>query len=110
MASLASMRRRRDSLDISSEKTATTLLIFDGAVLRDVDGPGGLAHGGAGGNDDEFGVLEAARHLVELDVVGGEAGDFPALLVERVDGAEGAGDDFGDVGEAALDGAVGYFS
>src|SRR6202044_238566 len=55
------------------------------------------------------GVLKAGRHLVELDVVGGEAGDFPALLVECVNGAEGAGDDFGDVGEAALDGAVGYF-
>ena len=83
--------------------------VFDGAVLGDVDGPGGLAHGRAGGDDDELGVLEAARHLVELDVVGGEAGDFPALLVEGVDGAEGAGDDLGDVGEAALDGAVGDF-
>ena len=83
------------------------LAVADGAVLGDVDGPGGLAHARAGGDDDELGVLEAGGHLVELNVVGGEAGDFLALLVEGVDGAEGAGDDFGDAGEAALDGGVG---
>ena len=35
--------------------------------------------------------------------MGGEAGDFAALLVEGVDGAEGVGDDLADAGEAALD-------
>jgi len=39
--------------------------------------------------------------------VGAEAGDFAALLVEFVDGAEGVADDVGDVGEAAGDGVLG---
>ncbi len=53
---------------------------------------------------------ESCRPLVmrvEVDVVGGEAGDLAALLVELVDGAEGLGDDLADAGEAALDGGVG---
>ena len=101
------MRRSSDSFDISSEKTATTLRVAHRAVLRDVDGPGRLAHRGTRGDDDELAALQAGGHLVELDVVRGEAGDFAALLVERVDGAEAVGDDLGDVREAALNGGVG---
>ena len=71
--------------------------------------PGGLAHRGAGGDDDEFGVLQAGGHAVELGIVGGEARNLAALLVELVDGAEGRSHNVGDVGEAAGDGLVGYF-
>ena len=68
-------------------------VVIDGRVLGDVDGERGLAHGGAGGDDDELALLQAAGHAVELGEVGGQAGDFAALLVEVVDGAEGVLDD-----------------
>ena len=59
------MRRRSDSLLISRLKTATMAWLVDGGVLGDVDGEGGFAHGGAGGDDDELAFLQAAGHAVE---------------------------------------------
>jgi hypothetical protein len=45
--------------------------VFDSAVLRDVDGPGGLAHAQSGRDDDVLGVLEDARPLGDfLQVTG----------------------------------------
>ena len=105
----ASMRRRSDSLDISSEKTATTLPSLTRGILRDVDGPRGFAHGGARGNDDELGLLQAAGHAVEVVEVRGQAGDFALQLPDRIDGAEVLFDDGRDVGEAAGDAALGDF-
>ena len=68
-------------------------LVLIGRVLRDVDGQRGFAHGGTGGDDDQLALLQAAGHAVELGEIGGQAGDFAALLVEIVDGAEGVLDD-----------------
>ena len=86
------------------------LATLDGGVLRDVDGEGGFAHGGAGGDDGELGLLQAAAHLVELREVSAEAGDLVlSLLVEVVDGFEGAGDDIVDAGEAAGDALLSDF-
>ncbi len=104
------MRRSSDSLRHFEREDGDDLRVADGAVLRDVDGPCGLAHRGARGDDDELAALQAGGHLVELDVVRGEAGDLAALLVERVDRTEAVGDDVGDRGEAALDRGVGYVS
>jgi hypothetical protein len=39
---------------------------FDGAVLRDVDGSGGLAHARSGRDDDLRGVMEDVHHIVEF--------------------------------------------
>jgi hypothetical protein len=48
--------------------------------------------------------------FIEFGEVGAEAGDLVlALLVEVVDGLEGAGDDFVDAGEAAGDALLGDF-
>ena len=82
---------------------------LDGGVLGDVDGEGGFAHGGARGDDDELGILEAAGHAVEFGEVCGEAGDLAAFLVEVVDGFERAGDNVVDAGEAASDALLGDF-
>ena len=106
-ASPASMRRRRDSLDISSEKTATTLPSRTALFWAMLMAQAVLPMEGPGGDDDELGLLEAGGHLVELDEVGSEAGDLAALLVELVDGAEGVPDDVRDAGEAAGDGVLG---
>ncbi len=67
--------------------------MVDGRVLRDVDGQRGFAHRGAGGDDDQLALLQAAGHAVEFGEVSGQAGDLAALLVEIVDGAEGILDD-----------------
>jgi hypothetical protein len=64
-ASLANMRRSRLSLRHFEREDGDDFAVLHGGVLRDVDGPGGLAHGGTRGDDDEFGVLQAAGHLVE---------------------------------------------
>ncbi len=77
--------------------------IVDGGVLRDVDSEGGFAHGGARGDDDELGLLEAAGHAVEFGEMGGEASDLAAFLIEVVDGFEGAGDDVVNARKAAGD-------
>ena len=79
------------------------LVAADRRVLRDVDRPGGLAHGRAGGDDGQLRMLQAAGLLVELVEVGSQAGDLLALLVEVVDGAEGVADDLGDAGETVGD-------
>ena len=83
--------------------------VVDGGVLRDVDGEGGFAHGRAGGNDDQLAFLQAAGHAVELSKVGGQAGDFAALLVEVVDGAKGVADDLVEGLEAVGDAFLGDF-
>jgi hypothetical protein len=51
--------------------------------------------------------LQAAGHAVELGKVGGQAGDFAALLVEIVDGAEGVLDDLVERLEALRDALLG---
>jgi hypothetical protein len=57
--------------------------------LGNVDGQSRFAHRRPSGNDDQLALLQAAGHAVELGEVGGQAGDFAALLVEVVDGPEG---------------------
>ena len=83
---------------------------LDGGVFGDVDGEGGFAHGGTGGDDDEVGLLQAAGHVVEIGVVSFQAGDASAALEELVEiAAEGLHGDGADVGEllpAALLGEV----
>ncbi len=82
----------------------------DGCILRDIDRPGGFAHGRARGDDDELRLLEAAGHAVEVGEVGFKAGDFAVAFGEEVvDRAEGVADDLGDRSEAALDAVLGDF-
>ncbi len=80
--------------------------VVDGRILGDVDGQGGLAHRGAGGDDDQLALLQAAGHAVEFGEVGGQAGNLAALLVQIVDIPEGVLDDLVErlkaVGEALL--------
>ena len=103
----ASMRRSSDSLDISSEKTATILPSRHRGILGNVDGPGRLAHAGTGGDDDQVGRLQAAGHLVELGVVGGQPGHLFLLRIQIVDGPEGIAHDLRNPGKSASDAAFG---
>ncbi len=80
-----------------------------GGVLADVDREGGLTHGGAGGDDDELALLEAAGAAVELVEVGGQAGDLAALLVQVVDGPEGSGNDLVEALKARGDALIADF-
>jgi hypothetical protein len=74
----------RDSVDISSEKTATACRRFGrlssaavdvfahGHALGDVHGERGLAHGGTGGEDDHFAAAQSFEFPVEIgEAVGG---------------------------------------
>ena len=81
--------------------------VEDGSVLGDVHGQRGFAHRGARGDDDQIAGLEAAGHLVELGVVGGESGDLLAAGVEFVERAEGVLDDRRNVGEALAETVLG---
>ena len=81
--------------------------VEDGGVLGDVHGQRGFAHRGTRGDDDQVGGLKAAGHLVELGVVGGEAGDLLAAGVEFVERAEGVLDDRRDVDEALAEAVLG---
>src|SRR5262249_12427741 len=78
-------------------------------LLRNVDSPRGLAHGGSRRDDDELGGLETAGHAVEVFEVGGETGNFPLQLPDGVNGAEVFFDDSGDIGEVAGDAPLGDF-
>ncbi len=90
------MRRRSDSFDISREKTATTwpprmaafcAMLMASAVLP-IEGRAAMM------TSSEFcSPLVMRSNFVE---VGGEAGDLAPLLIEVVDGFEGAGDDLGE--------------
>ena len=72
-------------------------------VLGDVQAERRLPHRGTRGDDDEVALLQAARHLVEVDEAGGDAGDELAALGELVDGAEALLDDLPDLDEALPD-------
>ncbi len=82
----------------------------DSGVLGDVDGEGGFAHRGTGGDDDQVGLLQAAGHVVEIGVVSLKAGDASAALKELVEiaakGLHGDGLDIGELLSAALLGDV----
>ena len=76
-------------------------------VLRNVQAERRLPHGGAGGQDDEVALLQAARLLVEVDETGGQPGDEVLRLRELVDGAEALLDDLADAHEALADAVLG---
>ena len=58
-----------------------------------VHGEGGLAHGGAAGDDDEIGRLQAGGVFVELVVAGRHAGDHFLGLDALFDLLENARDE-----------------
>ena len=60
-------------------------LALDGRVLGDVHGKGGLAHRGTPGHDDQIGILQARRHLVEIFVAGRDASDLALVFVQFLD-------------------------
>ena len=73
---------------------ADDLLVVDRRIFGDVHGESGLAHRRARGEDDQVGLLQAARHFVEIGVVRGESGDALATLQQGIDRPEGFLDDF----------------
>ncbi len=58
-------------------------------MFRDVHREGRFAHGGASGDDDHFGFVQAVGHFVEFIEAGREAGDAAAPLVQVLNGADG---------------------
>ena len=82
---------------------ATVLEIrIGGDVLGDVEGEGGLAHGGARGEDEEFAAVQAAGHFIELGEAGADALDALAGIEKGVDAAFELLDDLAGVGEGIL--------
>ena len=51
-------------------------VVVDGHILCHGEDEGGLAHGGACGDDDEVAALPAGGDAVEFDIAGGDAGDI----------------------------------
>jgi hypothetical protein len=90
-------------------KNGDDLAISHRGILGNVNGPRGLAHAGTGGDDDQVGRLQAAGHLVELGVVGGQPGHLFLLRIQIVDGPEGVAHDLRDPGKSASDAAFGNF-
>ena len=80
-----------------------------GGVLGDVEGEGGLAHGGAGGEDEQLAGVEAAGHLVELDEAGAEALDALAGVEEAVGAALEGVEDLAGIDEVVLGVGVAEF-
>ncbi|MBA7703363.1 hypothetical protein ES703_112148 [subsurface metagenome] len=50
-------------------------------MFSDIEGQGGLAHCGPGGEDDHIPLLQSAEHLVELGERSGQAGDPGAVIL-----------------------------
>ncbi len=65
-------------------------VVADGGAHAHVQGQGRLAHGRAGGQDDEVRLLQAGRHVVEVRVARGHAGDQLALSGARLELLEDA--------------------
>src|SRR6202041_3513461 len=84
-------------------------IVVDRRVLSNVDGEGGFAHRRAGGDDDQFVLLQAAGHAVKLGEVGGQTGDFAALLIKVVNGAKRVLDDLVQRLKALRNALLGYF-
>ena len=67
-----------------------------GNILGHRQGKRGLTHGGSSGDDDEVGILPAARHVVEFVIAGrdtrqsvgigsGSLNDLQGLIDDRID-------------------------
>ena len=63
----------------------TRLAGLDRRVQRHVQDEARLAHRRPRGDDDEVRLLEAGRHLVEIDEAGRHAGDQPLVFLELFD-------------------------
>ncbi len=63
----------------------TVLPAVEPAVQRDVQHEARLPHRRPRGDDDEVGLLESRRHLVEIGEAAGHAGDQPAMLLQLLD-------------------------
>jgi hypothetical protein len=82
---------------------ADHFLVFDGSVLGNIHGEGGLSHGGTGRDDDQIRTLQAAGLLVQIGVMGGQSGDALAALQQGIDRSERFLDDFLHAHETAAD-------
>ncbi len=108
------MRVANCSLDISSEKKATTPpsshlhraiglvlgLVGLGDIIGDVGGERGFAHGGAAGEDDEIGGLEAAHLFIEVLEARRNAGKPAIALIGAGGHVDGIGQGAGEGMEA----------
>ena len=77
--SLEIRRRASCSRLISREKKATFCRRLLARLQQDVQGHGGLAHAGAGGQQDQVGLVQAGDGPVQVGQAGGQAGDGLSL-------------------------------
>jgi hypothetical protein len=94
-------------------------VVVGGDGLDHVHSEGGFAHGGSGGDDDHFAVLEAVEHVVEVEEAGFEAAlaavfdHFEDFMEDAFEGDDGAADfflgDFEDAFFGLIDDEVGLF-
>ncbi len=82
-------------------------LLEEGDIFGDIEGQGGLAHGGARGEDNQFGRLEACCFAIEARVACGKAGDAAALGKEVLEAVEIFGNELLDINEAGADAVFG---
>ena len=75
-------------------------------VLRDVDRPRRLPHRRPSRNNNQLGILQPARHPVELDVMRLQTGNLAALFVELIDRPKARRNDLRNPRKPALDRAV----
>ena len=77
-------------------------VVVEGGVLGDVQGEGGLAHGGPGGYDDQIGLLQAVGHAVQVPKARGDAGELSLPGHQIPDLVEGVGHDVPDGGDGVF--------
>src|SRR5208282_4632484 len=66
-------------------ENSNRLLQLEGHMLGDVEGQGGLAHGGARSHNAEVAAMQSAGELVELGEAGADTFDAFAGIEEGVD-------------------------
>ena len=88
-------------------RTSQPPSVLDGGVLGDVHGECRFSHRRTSGDDDQIRALKAARHLVQIGVVRGQAGNSLAPLQQSIHRPERFLDDLLHTHEAAADALFG---
>ena len=81
------------------------LVGFFACVQQDIQGHGGLAHAGAGGQKDQVGVVQAGERPVQVPQAGLQAGDGAVAGGQLLQAVVDVDDDVGNGGQS-LDGAA----